>query len=184
VHVTLRVRRGLPNLRGYKLARAIAAGLRRASTAEWARQKARRRTFRVIHYSVQSNHLHLIVEATSKAALGRGMQGLASGLARRVNGRLARRGAVFADRYHGHALATPTEMRNALVYVMKNFEKHGADGSVRDGIDPCSSARWFAGWAHAPEYGDEVPPVAQARTWLARVGWRRFGLIERHERPA
>src|SRR3954468_1974558 len=52
VHVTLLVRRGIPNLRGFKLAKSITDGLRRASSAPWARQVARRRTFRVVHFSI------------------------------------------------------------------------------------------------------------------------------------
>jgi hypothetical protein len=31
---------------------------------------------------------------------------------------------------------------------------------------------------------DDDVPVQPARTWLARVGWRRYGLIAFHERPA
>src|SRR5258705_3174671 len=152
VHVTLKVRRGVPNLRGFRLAKVIGTGLRLAATSDAAKKQERRRTFRVIHFSIQPNHLHLIVEATSKTALARGMQGLASGLARRVNRKLRRRGSLFADRYHGHAMAKPTEVRNAIVYVLKNYEKHPDPipdlGTAPDaGIDPCSSARWFDGWA-------------------------------------
>jgi REP element-mobilizing transposase RayT len=190
VHVTLRVRRHMPNLRGMKLAKTIGEGLRLASSSSWARQVKRRRTFRVIHFSIQPNHLHLIVEATSKTALARGMQGLVSGLARRVNRKLGRRGSLFAERYHGHALATPTEVRHALVYVMKNYEKHPVGVPDRgtqpeDGIDPCSSARWFQGWKRPPPPRNDVPPVAEPHTWLLRVGWKRArGPIERRERPA
>jgi REP element-mobilizing transposase RayT len=188
VHVTLRVRRGIPNLRGFKLAKSIVEGLRRASSARWGRQVARRRTFRVVHFSIQPNHVHLIVEATSKTALARGMQGLASGLARRVNRKLRRRGSLFSDRYHAHALATPTEARNGIVYVLKNYEKHPVaipDRSCipRHGIDPCSSAAWFSGWAELPPTPPEPPPICAPQTWLARVGWRRKGLVSRHERP-
>ncbi len=189
VHVTLRVCRGLPNLRGFKLAGTIGKGLRLASTSERRRQKARRRTFRVVHFSIQPNHLHLIVEATSKAALARGMQGLASGLARRVNRKLERRGSLFSDRYHAHALARPTEVRNAIVYVLKNFEKHPVAIPDRGtepqaGLDPCSSARWFSGWAEAVEPSPDPSPVAAPVTWLLRVGWKRKGLLQRDERPA
>ncbi len=190
VHVTLKVKRGVPSLRGHKLAGAIGTGLRRAATANWARQKARRRTFRVVHFSIQPNHVHLIVEATSRAALARGVQGLASGLARRVNNKLGRRGSLFADRYHGHALATPTEVRNAIVYVYKNYEKHPVGIADRgtepmDGIDPCSSASWFAGWSRPPPPPRiAASPVAEPRTWLMRVSWRRRGLLRRDERPA
>jgi REP element-mobilizing transposase RayT len=189
VHVTVRVRRGIPNLRGYELAKTITESLRRAAQSSDAGPAERRRTFRVVHYSIQPNHLHLIVEATSKTALARGMQGLASVLARRVNRTLHRRGALFGDRYHAHTLASPTEVRNAIVYVMKNFEKHpdpipDRGTEPRDGIDPLSSARWFGGWAQPITPPPLIPPVAEARTWLLGAGWRRAGLVARHEHPA
>jgi REP element-mobilizing transposase RayT len=189
VHVTLRVRRGIPSLRGLGLAKTITEGLRKAAQSNQARPAERRRTFRVVHYSIQPNHLHLIVEASSKTALARGMQGLASGLARRVNRKLHRRGAMFGDRYHAHTLATPTEVRNAIVYVVKNYEKHPEPIPDRGtepqrGIDPCSSARWFAGWAEPAEPTELAPPVAEARTWLLSRGWKRSGLVARHERPS
>jgi REP element-mobilizing transposase RayT len=189
VHVTLRVRRGIPSLRSYRLARTITEGLRRAAQSEHARPAARRASFRVVHYSIQPNHLHLIVEASSKTALARGMQGLASGLARRVNRKLRRRGSLFGDRYHGHALKSPTEVRNAVVYVLKNFEKHAEpipdrETEPRQGIDPCSSAPWFTGWAEPTDPVALAPPVAHPRTWLLTTGWKRGGLVARHERPA
>jgi REP element-mobilizing transposase RayT len=189
VHVTLKVRRHLPSLRGYKLVKAITDGLRVAATSEQAKKRERRRSFRVVHYSIQPNHLHLIVEASSKTALARGMQGLASGLARRVNRKLRRRGSLFADRYHAHALSTPSEVRNALVYVLKNYEKHPepipdlGTAPVR-GVDPCSSAPWFRHWAESMPASRLVAPVASPRTWLLGVGWMRGGgSIRATERP-
>ena len=189
VHVTLKVRRGIPNLRAHRVSKVIGEGLRLAATSGRAKKRARRETFRVIHFSIQPNHLHLIVEATSKTALARGMQGLASGLARRVNRELRRRGSLFADRYHAHALASPTEVRNAIVYVLKNFEKHpepipDRGTEPQHGIDPVSSARWFAGWAEPMAPPLRPAPVAEALTWLLRAGWKRSGLIHRHEHPA
>jgi REP element-mobilizing transposase RayT len=189
VHITLRVRRGIPNLRGLSLAKTITGSLRRAAQAPDAPRAERRRTFRVVHYSIQPNHLHLIVEATSKTALARGMQGLASVLARRVNRKLRRRGALFGDRYHAHTLASPTEVRNAIVYVIKNYEKHpdpipDRGTEPQEGIDPCSSSRWFGGWAQPAEPTDLAPPVAEPRTWLLSTSWKRAGLVARHERPS
>jgi REP element-mobilizing transposase RayT len=188
VHVTLRVRRGIPSLRGYELAKTITAALRRAQSTDGARVE-RRRTFRVVHYSIQPNHLHLIVEATSKTALARGMQGLASVLARRVNRKVRRRGSLFGDRYHAHTLASPTEVRHAIVYVLKNYEKHpepipDLGTEPQDGIDPCSSARWFTGWAQPLAPPGLAAPVAAPHTWLLGTGWKRTGLVGRHERPA
>jgi REP element-mobilizing transposase RayT len=189
VHVTLKVRRGIPNLRGFRLAKAIGAGLQLAASSESSKKRERRRTFRVIHFSIQPNHLHLIVEASSKTALARGMQGLASGLARRVNRKLHRHGSLFADRYHGHALKKPAEVRNAIVNVLKNYEKHpdpipdrGTEPTA--GIDACSSARWFNGWAESTAPPPQPAPVAAPRTWLLVSGWKRSGLLLRHERPA
>jgi hypothetical protein len=140
-----------------------------------------RTDFRIVEYSVQSNHVHLIAEAEHAHALSSGMGGLAIRLARTVNRALGRRGRVWGDRYHARALTTPRAVRYALVYVLTNFRKHHR---VVTEIDPCSSAPWFAGW-RAPRAAPraESPPVARARTWLARVGWRRHGLIGTDERP-
>ncbi len=136
----------------------------------------------MVQYSVQRDHLHLIVEADDKKALSRGMRGLAIRCALAVNLALRRRGALWADRYHASALRTPRMVRNALVYVLANAAKHLRAVA---GLDPCSSAPWFDGFRDAiapPARGGLVtrPP----RTWLLRVGWRRHGLLSRNEVPA
>jgi len=137
-------------------------------------------SFRVLHYSVQSDHLHLLVEADKPTRLARGVQGLAVRTAKAINRMLHRRGTVWAERYHAHALRTPREVRNALVYVLNNFRKHvrGARG-----LDPRSSAAWFTGWRTAVTRVVGGSPVATPRTWLAAVGWRRRGLIDVDEAP-
>jgi hypothetical protein len=140
--------------------------------------------FRVVHFSVQTDHLHVLVEGEERSAVIRGVQGLAVRCARAVNRAVRRRGRVWSHRYHAHALRTPTETRRGLVYVLLNHRKH----LRARGLDPRSSSRWFDGWrthdggAAAPS---EASPVAAPRTWLARVGWRRAGgAISRDERPA
>jgi len=188
VHVTLKVRRGLGHLRRWATARVIGEAIREASTQSGA-AAARRRTFRVVHFSIQPDHIHLIVEATSKRALGRGVGGLASRLARRLNDHFHRRGRLFRDRYHGRALATPLEVRRAVAYVMTNAAKHDdpiPDPSTRpvDGVDPCSSARWFTGWERPPPAQAKPSPVAEPHTWLLRKGWKRHGLLRRSEHPS
>jgi hypothetical protein len=72
-------------------------------------------------------------------------------------------------------------VRNALVYVLQNWRKHSVTGS---GLDPCSSAAWFAGFRTPISACPGPAPVVPARTWLAGVGWRRLGLIGIDERPA
>jgi REP element-mobilizing transposase RayT len=86
-----------------------------------------------VQLSVQSNHVHLIVETESKHALSRAMQGLGGRIAYRLNKRLRRHGPVLGDRYHSRALKTPLEVKRALVYVLHNHRHHaeGVDRSPR-----------------------------------------------------
>ena len=187
VHVTLRVRPDVPSLRlagiVHEVERTFAAGCARPG-------------FRLVHYSLQSNHAHLIVEAVDRDALGRGMKAIGSRLARAVNRWAGRRGNVLADRYHHNVLETPRQVRNALRYVLLNARHHAAEmgrklaAVVR--LDPASSARWFDGWKKervekvvrdGPEDDRQRPAVARARTWLLAVGWRRWGLLDPAEVP-
>jgi REP-associated tyrosine transposase len=160
VHVTMRVRQEVWNLRSRRCLRAIASGFARGK---------RRNGFRLVHFSVQGNHLHLLVEAETAERLARGIQGLAIRLARGLNRVMQRHGDVFADRYHAHALSTPTEVANALAYVLGNFVRHAArrgEMISASWIDPYSSA--------AVSVELTGPPlVVPAQTWLLRVGWRR-----------
>jgi len=155
--------------------------------------------FRVCEFSVQEDHIHLLVEATTPLALARGMRGLALRIALALNRLLFRRGPVFADRWHGRPLTSPREVRNALVYVLANFRKHREASSGEAGEwDVFSSAPYFRGFR---EFGGEAPcarmddavpralappdrsPVLPASTWLLREGWRRYGLISLDEEP-
>jgi hypothetical protein len=108
------------------------------------------------------------------------MQGLAIRTARACNRALGRRGAVWGDRYHARLLPTPREVRNALVYVFANVKKHCPGFQ---GLDPCSTARWFDGWRGRVHGATAVSPATIAHTWLLRMGWRRHGLIDIDEAP-
>jgi hypothetical protein len=136
----------------------------------------------VIHFSVQRDHVHLLIEADSRRARTHGLQGLAIRCARAINRRLRRKGRVWAQRFHARALGSPIEMRRGLVYVLLNFRKHLRASA---GIDPCSSGPWFAGWREShPPVGCPCP-VAAPLTWLASQGWLRAGgPIDWHEAPA
>jgi REP element-mobilizing transposase RayT len=187
VHVTVRVGGRVGSLRRHHVAAAVGQRLRVAATA--GHLAGRRRTFRVVHFSIQPTHMHLIVEAGSARSLARGLQGLLAHVARRVNRKLHRRGKLFAERYHARELATPLEVRRAIAYVLANAAKHPepfADlgTNVVDGIDPCSSARWFGGWQRPPPAEPAEPPVVEPLTWLLRAGWKRHGLLRRGEVPA
>ena len=137
-------------------------------------------SFRLLQFSVQSDHLHLVLEADEPTRLARGVQGLAIRVARAVNRVLGRCGRVWDGRYHAHVLRNPREVRNALVYVLQNFRKHLRHSA---GLDPRSSAAWFQGWRTIDAAPREGAVVVAARTWLARVGWRRHGLLDVKEMP-
>ena len=139
--------------------------------------------FRVLHFSVQGDHVHLIVEAGSGRDLCAGARGLSIRLARAINRRLRRSGPVWADRYHTRALETPLEVRNGIVHVLMNVKKHHPGEHPR--VDPCSSAPWFDGFRDArPAATARAAPVRAPRTWLAIKGWRRHGLISINETPS
>jgi putative transposase len=162
VHVTLRARDAPPSLRSAR----VFPVLRRSLAA------AHKTAFRVVHFSVQSDHVHLLVEGDHPLALVRGLQGLAARCAKVVNRAEGRRGGVWSSRYHGNALRTPTEARRGLVYILLNFRKHQR---AAPGVDPRSSGAWFGGWRDSPPTPHDASPVAPPRTWLAAVGWRRAG---------
>jgi REP element-mobilizing transposase RayT len=171
VHVTLRARKALPSLRGGKVFAFVMRSLAASHKA----------AFRVVHFSVQTDHVHLVVEGDHPVALVRGLQGLAARCAKAVNRAVGRRGSVWSSRYHARALRTPTEARRGLVYVLLNFRKHLR---AAPGVDPRSSGAWFGGWRRAGHASREASPVAPPRTWLATIGWRRAGgAIALDERP-
>ena len=151
---------------------------------ETFRRGCERGDFRLVHYSVQRDHLHLIVEAAGAEALGRGMKAVGARVARAVNRVFRRRGPLLADRYNMRALRTPGEVRAALRYVLLNARKHvRRSGRSRYGVDPASSARWFDGWRVPVCSAADPPAVARPRGWLARKGWRRHGLLDPAEVP-
>ena len=176
VHVTLRARAGLPPFRDVGIFREMREAIRRAS-----RSRAVGDAFRVVEFSVQADHVHLIVEAQDTDVLSRGMRGLAIRLARAVNRALRVRGSVWGDRYHARALTTPRAVRTAIVYVLMNAKKHGR--RIASGLDAFSSAPWFSGFRARAVTTTDESPVHAPKTWLARVGWRRWGLIALSERP-
>lgn len=77
-------------------------------------------------FSIQANHIHLIVEARNRFALSRAMKGFSVRIAKRLNRAYGRRGQVFSDRFHAHVLRTPREVRHAVRYVMENSRIHAA----------------------------------------------------------
>jgi hypothetical protein len=177
LQVTIRAAPGLPSLRSARVFGALRRAIGRASVDR----------FRVIHFSIQQDHGHFIVEGDEARRARGGMHGLAIRLALAVNRALGRKGQVVGDRYHARPLTTPRHMRTSMVYVLLNFRKHLRAPA---GVDPRSSGSHFSGWHRAP--GVTIGPATigpaatvAPTTWMATIGWQRAGgPLKLEERPS
>lgn len=192
VHVTMRVVADLRSLRRDDIYMQI-----RESTIV----TAKREDFRIVHLSIQWNHLHLIVEADHKVALAKGMQGFSISTAKRINATITQRtgvrrtGKVIADRYHSRPLTSPRAVRHAVAYALNNWRHHREDKRWRHRawkVDPYSSGLMFPDWKeleHTPWLSaipEKYQPliVYRPRTWLLARGWQmHHPLISVHEVP-
>jgi REP-associated tyrosine transposase len=170
--VTIKLVEGLPWLREALEGRALMHCIRAAQRAD----------FRIVHYSIQSDHVHLIVEADDKRALSRGMKGCNARIALTLNSLWRRRGKVFRERFHDVALKTLRQVHNALKYVLNNHFKHGVQSNAYAAPhdpDVFSSARYFDGWrGRAPD----LLPGADGAV-VVRGGWKLSCGWKRHYRP-
>jgi putative transposase len=189
VHVTLRS--AFRPLRSQHVLPTVRIALGRANRRDLER-------FRILHYSVQFDHIHLVVEASDKRALSSGVRSVAIRVARYVNELVGRKGALSSDRWFGRELTTPRQVRNVLMYVLANFRKH-ARSRVPAGVDPFSSGLEFDGWQGYSRRAGRSPPcsgraiprgpneyseTAEPGTWLAARGWRVHGLLRIDEAPS
>ena len=170
VHVTLRVRAGVRSLRQCAVFVCVRTAIAAASHA----------AFRVVQFSVQSDHLHLTVEAAGTPALVPRTAGpLDPGCAGREP--RARPFGFTVGRPVPHA--RPHQPARSTPRVgLRPDELPQTPGAPPPGLDPCSSAAWFDGF-RAPGGGPRAvlardhAPTAAPRSWLGSVGWRRHGLI-------
>jgi REP element-mobilizing transposase RayT len=139
VHVTWRMEKGVWSLR----TRRCFGPMKRAMFAG-----AVKNGFRLVHYAVMGNHVHLLVEAQDRVKLATGMQGMGVRIAKALNRVMRRHGRVIGDRYHAHILRTPSEVKRARAYLLTNAHHH-------------------YGHAQADEFASQVAVVA-ARTWLLK----------------
>ena len=189
IHVTCRVEEAVETMRRRDAYHAVRkAMLLTLGSAE----------FRIVHISLERDHVHLLVEANDKYALARGMQVFQSAAARLLNKAISkarrrlRRGRVFQDRYHPVVITNPTQAHHSLSYVLNNWRRHKRDEGGETmfwDVDFFSSGPMFDGWKELdgtryPLPDGYVPlPVAMPHTWLLAQGWKRAGTISMHGRP-
>ena len=166
LHITVRMKKGAPSLRKRKTFRIFCRACKGANE----------NGLRVLHYAVLGNHFHILAEADDNQQLAKGMRSLNIRIARGMKAR------VQEDRFHAEPLTTPTQMKNAMVYVFTNAAKHAGH---RQAFDEFSSYIQFEGTMNAKAWDWRKPSlpipehmrgaITEAESWLARVGWQRGG---------
>jgi REP element-mobilizing transposase RayT len=177
VHVTIKIRKEiLATLRNKLVFKKIARAI----------SKARQKDLRVIHFSVQRDHIHFLLEAHDKKHLGRAMQSLTISLAKslkNLSGTKLKK--IFKDRYHVHILRTFAEVKNTKLYILGNALKHGA---IADHFDTFSSVikateiawqfnfeKYFRDLLHFLDYQELIDGlVDDPRFYLARKACLNF----------
>jgi REP element-mobilizing transposase RayT len=184
VHVAIRLRRDVPTIRQPRFVRRFRSSLSEACI---------RHGFRVVHYSIQRDHVHLLIEEHTNYSIACGMKSVGARIGKLANRLFQRKGQVLDGRYHLRPLRTPLEVHRALRYVLLNHRHHAAKRRQPNRPierptaqpDPASSGRWFDGWriATAPPNPHDICEIAPARTWLLQSAWRRHGLIHPGDTP-
>ena len=170
MHITARARPGLPSFRAQRIAMLVWLQMRRLNDER----------FQIVHFSIQKDHVHLIVEANDRETIIRKMQGFMISFAKRLNLLLGRkRGKVWSDRYFRRDVTGSRDMHNVLAYVFGNAKKHGIIPRDALVLDSGSSAWTFEGW----DLRVELPPdknrwkPPRPRTRLLRKDWIAHGLL-------
>jgi putative transposase len=173
LHITVKLKDGLPSLRGDAEMKIIRDALRAVRG---------KKSMRIIHFVVIGNHVHMIIEAEDRESVASGMNGLLVRITKRLNKLWKRSGKVLADRYHDEVIGSPRQARNVLSYVLNNAKKHGI--VLPSAIDPCTSGIAFDGWAGSTVAPQALDCVVPPSVWLLCVGWRKHGLIGVREVPS
>jgi REP element-mobilizing transposase RayT len=116
VHVTIKSNKNIiPNLRSKVFYKEIRQGMKRARILG----------IRIIHFSVQRDHVHMLIEAENKKQLGESMRALSISLSKRFSFTLKKKVKALKNRYHLHILKSLQEIKNATNYILHNGQKHG-----------------------------------------------------------
>ncbi len=86
--------------------------------------KARIKGLAIVHFSIQKDHIHFLIEAKSNQEISKGMQSLMLSMSKAISFLTNKTQGIFKDRYHLSLLTNPTLIKNALYYVLRNGQKH------------------------------------------------------------
>jgi REP element-mobilizing transposase RayT len=165
MHMTVRRREGLPSFRQQRVWKLLLELLEDKNDAR----------FQIVEFSIQWNHIHLVVEADDRETVIRKMQGFMIAFAKRLNRLLGRKkGKVWADRYFARDIESSRDMHNVLSYIFSNGKKHGAIPNEERVIDLFSTVWRFFGYRMR---GAEHWPRPKPRTAMLERWWRAHGPV-------
>jgi REP element-mobilizing transposase RayT len=90
----------------------------------------RRQGLKIIHFSLEYDHVHLLIEADNNTLLGKGMKAFGVTFAKAINRLRKLRGAVYKHRYHFRRIESCSQLKNVLHYIFNNGIRHGTSSNV------------------------------------------------------
>lgn len=126
LHLTIKVRSNKADIQSKKILKAL----------HHAIMRARFKKLKVIHYTLEYNHIHLLVECNDNRILQQGMQALGISLSKAINKIKRLKGGVYKHRYHFRQISNPRQLKNVLHYIFHNGIKHRRASSL---LDPYNS---------------------------------------------
>ena len=167
-HVTLKFVDGVPNLRDERFLKEFTRAL----------EISRGKGLAVSQFSIESNHIHLIVEVEDNESLTRGLLSLQGCVIWGLRRIFSYFGAVFAGRFHLHAIASPREMKHAIMYVIFNHAKHCGVPRFADVFSSAFAFKELREFVKAvrppPRWQHEIDRgLSRPRSWLQTTGWKR-----------
>ena len=162
-HLVVGVREGLPSLRKKPVRQCIIKAL----VAMQDRFQCR-----IVEFSIQTNHIHMLADPTNEAELAKAMKSFKVRVARALNQMWGLKGTFWADRYYFRLVRKVHELRRLIRYVLQNARKHGMH--LPPGPDFYSSGIWFEKWegCRGQTFTTEPCPVRPPRDMALGVAHR------------
>ena len=122
LHLTIKVRENKADIQSKRILKALHHAIKRA----------RLKGLKVVHYTLEYNHVHLLVESVDNKTLHKGMQAFGITIAKAINKIKRSKGAVYKNRYHLRLISSPRQLKNVLHYIFNNGVKHKRTNSKID----------------------------------------------------
>lgn len=126
LHLTIKVRENKADIKSKRILKALHHAIIRA----------RLKRLKVIHYTLEYNHVHLLVEVQDHKVMHQAMQALGISFSKAINKVKSVKGSVYKHRYHLRKLKSSRDLKNVLHYIFNNGVHHRRTASI---LDPYNS---------------------------------------------